>query len=91
MKVILKVNFDSISNAEFYIENPPVIPVEGDSVSFEWKDFISDKKEIKKLENYDKNHIWMVNVLFKRYSKKQALVQIVLMEEGEYSRWKTER
>lgn len=84
MKTILRISFDSITQETFELQDPPVIPVEGDILDFTWADFIADKNELEKLELFSEDNIWIANIACKTYSKTHAVVYVVLFEEESY-------
>lgn len=84
MKVILRIQFDSICHATFDIENPPVIPNEGEIVDFRWSEFIDDKNDLRLLTEYGEYGVWVANILCKTYAKDNVIVFVALMQEEHY-------
>ena len=88
MTSVLCIHFDKGFEAkgkhEFKVYNPLVLPTEGECLQFEWRNFLDNEDLIKELDDFDENHIWICNILFKRYYKNQIETHIVLMDEKSY-------
>ncbi|MBN8720651.1 MAG: hypothetical protein J0H85_14465 [Sediminibacterium magnilacihabitans] len=84
MDIFLQVNFNSITSECFTIVNPPVIPNTGDTVDFEFSEFIENKKEVRKLENYLENGLFIAERLSISYYKEHVKVILVLHEDKHF-------
>ena len=84
MEILLKVAFNSLVTVEFSIENPPVLPLEGEIFSAAWDSFILDKKAVKKIKDYEEGHVFLTHVIFKHFDKDRITVQVSLFEENHY-------
>jgi hypothetical protein len=85
MKTILSIGFNSrLQSTYFDIENPSVIPNEGEVFDCNWQDYISDEKALLALEEYSETGIWMTNIVSVYFSKEKTVVHISLMEEEHY-------
>ncbi len=84
MDVYMTVHFNSLINESFTIKNPPVIPITGDHLDFDFKEFIKDEKELQKLDEYKQNYIFLAEMLTKRYNKDHVEVIVVLFEEQHF-------
>jgi hypothetical protein len=85
MEITLSVIFNSLVKERFEIKNPPVLPNEGDTVSFKWEDYLNDQENIRKLREYELNSKFLrANIITKRYSKEGVEVVIFLFEESDY-------
>lgn len=83
MTSVLSVHFNR-GFKDFEIYNPVVLPVEGECMDFEWKNFLDDEEEVKKLTEFGEDNIWMCHILFKKYYKNQIETHILLMDEEDY-------
>jgi hypothetical protein len=76
--------FETSCRHDFEIYNPMVLPIEGEGIEFEWRDFIKNEDFIKELEDFDLGDTWTCNILFKKYYKDRIETHIVLMDEKSY-------
>jgi hypothetical protein len=84
MEITLRVVFNSLVKERFEIKNPPVLPNEGDTITFKWEDYLNDQENIQKLREYEYNRMFRAKIITKRYSKDGIEVVILLFEESDY-------
>jgi hypothetical protein len=88
MTSVLYVNFDrgfkTKGDHDFKIYNPLVLPIEGEGIDFEWRNFLDNEDLIKELEVFDESNVWICNILFKKYYRNQIETHIVLMDDKSY-------
>ncbi len=84
MDVYMKIHFNSITNPTFTIKNPPVIPIMGESIDFDFREFIEDKEEADKVEKYKENDIFFAGSVDKYYYKDRVEVHVTLFEEKHF-------
>ncbi len=85
MESRIEVHFSNFSSDhEFRIENPSMLPCEGEIFSCEWSDYIADDKLVKELKEFEENSIFIVNILHREYKKARATLHIVLYNEEHY-------
>ena len=86
----LKVRFifeNSDIKSKIELLNPPVIPSDGETVSFKWSSFISNKKDLKIIAKIENDLVALT--LRKHYSKCEVLITILLMTDIEYKKYLT--
>ena len=95
MKSKIKVQFDSAMfrgdkpewwNMRIIIENPPYFPRIGDVFDCEWEEYITDHTVLKMLKEFDEDDCWIVSFVFSKYSKKEFMYEVVLMEAVDYEK-----
>lgn len=88
MDSLLHVYFNSFTTVKFKIENPLVLPAEGETISFEWRDFIQNETVVKKIESYEEGDVFICEILFRKYYKGVVETHIYLHERKDYIRLK---
>jgi hypothetical protein len=83
MDLTLRIEFDLVIQG-FDIHNPPMIPCEGEVISFRWEDFITNADDLNTLNAYCEHNFFRVNILRREYTKDHAEVIVVLFEEEHY-------
>ena len=79
MKIVLSIGFDEKITDYFEIENPAIIPLEGETFDCKWDDFITDLKLLEILqEEDDMGTCWIVHIVYKYFSKNQITIHISL-------------
>lgn len=87
MELILSIGFNSLlHNTYFEINNPPVVPIEGELFDCHWADFIQDKEAIDTLEDHDDNGVWITHIVSKHYFKNKVVIHVQLFEEQHYEK-----
>ena len=86
MKLELSIGFNDM-NTWFSIDNPIVIPMEGEGFSCKWSDYISDKKAIKELNEFSEYDIHKVHIIDKEYSKDKVVINISLFSSDDYEHY----
>jgi hypothetical protein len=87
MTSVLYVHFDmsfKSGSSDFKIHSPLVLPTEGETVDFEWRNFLDNEALIEEMEIFAEGSVWICNVLFKKYYKNQIETHITLMDEKSY-------
>lgn len=83
----VKVKFlfeDSDFGEGFEIINPPVVPVKGDHLEFEWENYVSDWKKRELIEAFEEDHDFVADILQKSYSPKEVIVTVLLRTDTNY-------
>lgn len=84
MDIVLAIHFDTLIYDSFEIRNPPIVPLQGVIFNCNWGDFIDDDETVKKIEEWEDNHCWVVDILSQSVSKKEICFEIVLTDIDDY-------
>ncbi len=84
MDLHLRFEFDSGICKGISIKNPPVVPREGEFITFKWEDFVKDPEELAKLVKFDDDDCFVANIYSRKYAKDYAEVVVLLLEEEAY-------
>lgn len=84
-KLVLTFDTDGIPN-EFSVEinEPAVLPNNGEVIYCKWPDFIKDKEMLSKLEKQEEGQMFRAEVLYKIYTADRVTVQVLLHKDSEY-------
>jgi hypothetical protein len=88
LESLLHVYFNSFTTVKFKIENPSVLPGEGEKITFEWKEFIQNENVVKKIEAYEETDAFICEIMFRKYFKGCVETHIYLHERKDYVRLK---
>jgi hypothetical protein len=86
MNLELKIAFDSEVSNQFTINNPPYVPTIGEIVDIVPEDFTDNAEDIRKLNEYSENDIWLVGFKSIKYYKDRVRVLIVLEKEEDFKK-----
>ena len=87
MVSVLRVHFNSLIKTSFTIEDPAVMPLEGEVISFSWADFLDNADDVKILEAYELDDLLICNVLSRMYYKDKVETLVVLFEREHYNQF----
>lgn len=75
----------------FEIQNPPVLPENGDILNFDWESYLSDKRQISLIHSFEQEHSFVAQIVGKAYSPKQVVVTVSLHKDVDYEEYEAER
>lgn len=87
LKSSLSIGFNdrTYNNGEyFFVENTPVVPLEGESIRFHWEQYIKDPKQVESLELFEENGLFVVHVALREFTQDEVITHLVLHEESDY-------
>jgi len=91
MDLRLRFEFEGVDATGFTIFDPPTIPVQGETVDFNWEDFVTNEKELERLSDFCDNSDFKADILARRYTKDYVEVLIVLCTPEVYDHWAAQR
>jgi hypothetical protein len=84
MDLELEFHFNDGGISDFKILNPPTIPNQGEVISIQWEDFLTDARELEIIREIEENDVFKVDIFMRTYKRNSVTINARLYREKDY-------